>query len=90
MTECSAHVGGGWDEKRHGLFCSKCGVELCTDCGSTPVWHYSSHGYCRRCGYKGGHTYDSNVGIDPDKLEARVGRELAEAILKECCYTQEP
>jgi len=82
--ECQQHESTGWDEKRRGIFCAKCDVKLCTDCGSTPVWHYSSHGYCRRCNEKAGYDYDSRVQIDPDKLEARVGRQLAMTILNEC------
>ncbi len=86
MNACD-HKPGGWDKERSGLFCSKCGVRLCPDCGSTPTWHYGSSGYCRYCNDKNGHTYNSRVQIDPDKLEARVGWELAESILNECRWT---
>jgi hypothetical protein len=63
--------------------CEHCGVDMCTDCGTTPAHEDGGH-YCRRCGEKGGHRYAFVTEIDHDKLRAKVGRELAEQILNEC------
>lgn len=56
----------------------------CSDCGSRPVWQWSSHGYCRSCNEKNGHLDESRVEIDPDKLEAEIGGDLADVVLRFC------
>jgi len=64
--------------------CKHCGVALCPDCGSTPAHEDSPPSFCRRCSEKGGHRDAFRTQIDHDKLRAKVGRDLAAQILKEC------
>lgn len=82
MAECS-HDGVSTHEP-WSFTCKRCGVALCTDCGSTPVHEDSPCGYCRRCAEKGGHRYAFRTEIDHDLLRAKVGRHLAAQILDEC------
>jgi len=64
--------------------CKHCGVDMCTDCGSTPRHEDSISQKCRRCACRGGDWYAFETKIDHDLLRAKVGRELAAEILREC------
>lgn len=59
--------------------------KFCYDCGNTPVWYWASNNdYCRKCNEKNGNLYESQIPIDPDLLEQKVGRDLTEQILNGC------
>lgn len=79
------HSGEASYEPEFVFRCTRCGVAVCTDCGSCAV-HEDSPGNCRRCAEKGGERYLFNTKIDHDLLRAKVGRKLAAEILSECRY----
>lgn len=60
----------------------------CHDCGCDSQWwflaedHPNMPSLCRSCYSRGG--YPVHVEIDPDKLAALVGKELALKIANEC------
>ena len=83
MTECK-HSGYRASTEPYSFICEHCGVDMCSDCGTTPAHEDSTPGYCRRCSEKGGHRYDFFTEIDHDKLRAKVGRDLAAQIIGEC------
>jgi len=78
------HRDVSWSDEHDKYLCRGCGLEICTDCGTTPSHEDSSSRCCRRCTEKGGCRFEFVTAIDHDLLRAKVGRELAEAILSEC------
>lgn len=81
MSDCKHRGEREWTNGK--WLCVDCKTRICTDCGSTPA-HRDGDGYCRRCGEKNGNRRSFVTTIDHDLLRAKVGDELAEAILTEC------
>lgn len=56
----------------------------CTDCGTAAAWRHAGEypHYCRRCYEKNG--YRATRVVDPDKLDALVGPDMADKILAVC------
>lgn len=59
--------------------------DLCSDCGSTPV-HPDDGWKCRRCAERGGDTWSFRMTIDRDKIRAKFGEAMLEA-LEDCQVT---